>query len=322
MSNASVTGGNVRGGDGVGFTGQAGLFGAPSSDLVEVPSGAVQFSPHFPRSETLDAVPDGSLSGFVMLALPGTLERRYAMAHAIRASRAGARMTFLAPKDKGGARLARELEGFGATVEEASRRHHRICTLRRPAVTAGLTESIAAGAPRFIEALGLWSQPGLFSWDKIDAGSAMLVAQNPALTGIGADFGCGTGYLAKAVLAASPGISKLTLLDVDRRAIDCARRNVDDTRARFAWADVGDFGVDAAGLDFVVMNPPFHDGGAEDRALGLRFIRRAAEVLKRGGRCWLVANRHLPYEAAMMPLFASVRAVVQQYGYKVYEAVR
>ncbi|MEQ1713159.1 MAG: hypothetical protein ABL908_17395, partial [Hyphomicrobium sp.] len=198
MSSASDTGGSARGGDGGGLAGRAGtsqastgpanagqmgVFGAPSSDLVDVPSGAVQYSPLFPRSETLDALPDGSLSGFVMLALPGTLERRYAMAHAIRASRAGARMTFLAPKDKGGARLARELEGFGATVEEASRRHHRICTLRRPAVTAGLTESIAAGAPRFIEPLGLWSQPGLFSWDKIDAGSAMLVAQNPALTG-------------------------------------------------------------------------------------------------------------------------------------------
>ena len=32
-------------------------------------------------------------------------------------------------------------------------------------------------------------------------------------------------------------------------------------------------------LDFVVMNPPFHDGGTEDRSLGEAFIRRAAAVL-------------------------------------------
>ena len=47
------------------------------------------------------------------------------------------------------------------------------------------------------------------------------------------------------------------------------------------------------GLDFVVMNPPFHDGGAEDKALGVAFIEAAARMLARRGACWLVANRHL-----------------------------
>ena len=51
------------------------------------------------------------------------------------------------------------------------------------------------------------------------------------------------------------------------------------------------------------MNPPFHDGGTEDRALGQGFIRRAAEVLRPGGTCWLIANRHLPYEGVLTPLF-------------------
>jgi len=76
------------------------------------------------------------------------------------------------------------------------------------------------------------------------------------------------------------------------------------------------------GLDFVVMNPPFHDGGREDQALGGTFIREAAGVLRRGGVCWMVANRHLPYEAQLAPLFRSVRQVVQADGFKVYEARR
>jgi 16S rRNA (guanine1207-N2)-methyltransferase len=74
------------------------------------------------------------------------------------------------------------------------------------------------------------------------------------------------------------------------------------------------------GLDFVVANPPFHDGGAEDKGLGQAFIRRAHAVLRKGGTLWLVANRHLPYEAVLTPLFAKVEPRADAGGFKVYEA--
>lgn len=299
-----------------------GVYGAPPQELAETPAGALQLSPLVPGSQAIEDLPDAAMAGAVVLAPPGTLERRYVLAHAVRALAAGARLTVLAPKDKGGARIEGELEAFGCAVEVASRRHFRICTMWRPTQPVGLAAAMEDGAPRRIEGLGLWSQPGVFSWDRIDAGSAMLAAELPRFAGIGADLGCGIGTLARAVLAASPEVARLTLVDADRRAVDCARRNVEDARARFQWADVRDLAFDAGGIDFVVMNPPFHDGGAEDRALGQSFIRRAAEILKPGGRCWLVANRHLPYEAAMAPVFKTVRAVQQRDGYKICEAVR
>ncbi len=305
------------------MTGMFGVYGAPPHELADVPAGATQLSPLVPGAQAIEDLAEGVLTGgAVVVAPPGTLERRYVLAHAVRAVAAGARLTVMAPKDKGGTRIARELEGFGGAVEEASRRHFRICTMRRPAQPAGLDAAISEGGPRLVEAIGLWSQPGVFSWDKIDAGSAMLAGELPRFAGVGADLGCGIGMLARRVLAASPDVVRLTLVDLDRRAVACARRNVDDARARFAWSDVRDLAFDAGGIDFVVMNPPFHDGGAEDQALGQSFIRRAAEILKPGGACWLVANRHLPYEAAMAPVFKSVRAVVQRDGYKIYEATR
>jgi 16S rRNA (guanine1207-N2)-methyltransferase len=52
----------------------------------------------------------------------------------------------------------------------------------------------------------------------------------------------------------------------------------------------------------------------------LSFVRRAAEVLRQGGICWLTANRHLPYEAVMKPLFKRVVLKVETGGYKIYEA--
>ena len=37
---------------------------------------------------------------------------------------------------------------------------------------------------------------------------------------------------------------------------------------------------------------------------------------------WLVANRHLPYEAALRALFSTVALRAQRDGFKVYEALR
>jgi 16S rRNA (guanine1207-N2)-methyltransferase len=174
---------------------------------------------------------------------------------------------------------------------------------------------------QLVPSLQLWSQPGLFSWNRIDPGSALLAEALPNLSGDGADFGCGFGFLALEALR-SEAIKRLHLLDVDGRAISAARRNISDPRAAFHWADLragaGGLGV----LDFVIMNPPFHDGGAEDQTLGQAFIRQAARVLRKGGTCWLVANRHLPYEGVLTPLFARVTLVLEKGGYKIYEARR
>lgn len=294
------------------------LYGAPAEGLVETPAGAVQVSPLMPGSAALEDLAPGSLQGALIAAPPGTLERRYALALALQALAPGAPLTALAPKDKGGSRLKAELENFGCAVSEAGRRHHRICHAVRPEQPTGLEAAIAEGGPRLAADLGLWTQPGVFSWDRLDAGSRLLMSILPRLAGKGADLGCGIGILSHAILA-SPAVARLDLVDIDRRAIAAARRNVDDARAHFHWADART-APELQGLDFVVTNPPFHDGGEEDRALGQAFIRRAHAVLRRGGVLWLVANRHLPYERVLTPLFASCTPRADRAGFKVYEA--
>ncbi len=299
------------------------VYGTPPSALADVPEGAIQVSPLIPGARSLEDQPDGSLSRFVMLAPPGTVERRYAMAQGLRALAPGAPFTVLAPKDKGGARLAKELKAFGCAFEPNSKHHHKICSGHRPETLEGIQEAIEDGAPRFLDELGLWSQPGIFSWNRLDPGSAALIGQLPPLEGRGADFGCGAGTLAKTILG-GPKVTQITLIDIDRRATDAARRNIDDPRARIAWADIRQPGVLAGicpnALDFIVMNPPFHDGGAEDRALGQGFIAVAASVLRKGGTLWLTANRHLPYEAVLRDHFSRVTLRVEEHGFKVYEA--
>jgi 16S rRNA (guanine1207-N2)-methyltransferase len=281
---------------------------------------ATQTSPLIPGSTPLESLADGSVDAAMIYAPPGVIERRYALAQALRALKPGGRLDAMGLKDKGGSRLKKELQGFELEVNESAKAHHRRCVVIRPETVAGLDEAIAAGSLRLVDGLDAWSQPGVFAWDRIDTGSLLLAEHLPALKGAGADLGCGYGALATVVLR-SPTVTALRLIDLDRRAVEAARKNVEDARVSFDWADVRT--VEANGdLDFVVMNPPFHDGGAEDRALGQGFIRQAAGMLKRGGTLWMVANRHLPYEAELKAAFKRVTPLEEGGGYKLFEAVK
>ena len=296
------------------------VYGAPPPELAAVPAGAIQLSPLVPGGASLEALAPASLRSAVVAAPPGALERSYVLARLLTALSPGAPLTALAPKHKGGSRLRKELEAFGCAVAETSRRHQRICHVLRPDAPVGLEAAIAAGALQYSEALGLWTQPGVFSWDRPDPGTQRLAAALPAFAGRGADLGCGSGVLARAVLA-SPGVTRLDLVDVDARAVAAAKRNIADPRAHLHWADAR-VAPDLADLDFVVMNPPFHASGVEDRGLGAAFIRRAQQVLRPGGALWLVANRRLPYEAVLNERFAKVEQVSQDGAFKIYAARR
>ncbi len=296
-----------------------GVYGIVPADLVELPLCAEQFSPLIPGAPALEGVAGQSLASMTMLAPPGTLERRYVLALSLRVLGPGGTLVALAPRNRGGTRLRAEFEEFGVEAAETARSHHRLCEGTRPAQPTGLAQAIAAGGPQWVEATGLWSQPGVFSWDRIDAGSRLLAEHLPAFDGHGADLGCGTGFLARRVLE-SQSVASLTLIDIDRRAVAAARRNIADPRAVFHWSDAT--APLATGLDFVVTNPPFHEGGDENRALGQAVARAAAQSLRKGGELWLVANGHLAYAPALNENFAAVSVVARDDQFCVYRAVK
>ncbi|MBY0406862.1 MAG: methyltransferase, partial [Rickettsiales bacterium] len=214
--------------------GQYGIF---PRELAQNVDGAQQFSPLIPTSLFLDAQAEASLDSLLMAAPPGTVERRFAMAAGLRALKPGAAFTVMAPNKKGGTRLRDELRSFGCEPVCDGRHHWRICEGTRPATLQGVDEALDAGRLQQLGDSGLWSQPGVFSWDKVDAGTALLLALLPPLSGKGADLGAGIGLLSLAALT-SPNVSALTLVELDGRAVAAAQRNVTDTRADIRWEDI------------------------------------------------------------------------------------
>ncbi|KJV33859.1 16S rRNA methyltransferase [Luteibacter yeojuensis] len=186
---------------------------------------------------------------------------------------------------------------------------------------------LAFDAPLPIDEGRYTSRRGLFAWDRIDTASKLLIGVLPDdLHGHVADLGAGFGYLACEALARNPGITGVDLFEAEGRAIEPARLNLAaavartgrDIATRVEWHDVT-LGVDGR-YDAIVSNPPFHQGRADDPTLGRAFITTAARALVPRGRFWMVANRHLAYEATLAACFGQVRTVVERDGFKVIEA--
>ncbi|MBY6137620.1 methyltransferase [Nocardioides marinus] len=153
---------------------------------------------------------------------------------------------------------------------------------------------------------GFVTAPGVFSADGIDPASALLAAALPQKLGrCVADLGAGWGYLSAQVLKRE-GVEELHLAEADYHALACARQNLTDARAQFHWVDVRGW-TPPTTVNTVVMNPPFHTGRAAEPSLGQAFIAAAASMLAANGSLWMVANRHLPYEAVLGERFAHVR---------------
>ena len=229
---------------------------------------------------------------------------------------AGAPLWIDGQKTDGIDSMLREMRALAPVDDVQSRAHGKIFRVTMPAgewLPAGW-----AGALRQVDG-GFVTAPGVFSADGPDPASVLLAAHLPdRMPTRVVDLGAGWGWLAAQVLA-RPGPEAVHLVEADHTALDCARRNVADPRAQFHWADATTFRLPDP-VNGVVMNPPFHESRAPDPHLGARFIRAAAGLLTGAGRLWMVANRHLPYEAALAEHFADVSEIGGDARFKIIAA--
>jgi 16S rRNA (guanine1207-N2)-methyltransferase len=256
-------------------------------------------------------------------------EARALLARALRLTERGGRIVACMSNDEGARSGETDLERIVGPLTTLTKNKCRVfwsAPLHELRDAALAEEWLRLDAVQPIDGGRFVSRPGVFAWDRIDIASQLLAEHLPPnLAGRAADLGAGFGYLSVELLQRCARIAALDVYEAERRALDLARRNLAalESRAaiRYCWHDV------TAGLpdryDVIVCNPPFHTHARGDRPdIGRRFIAAAAQALLPGGRLWLVANRHLPYEQALGAGFERVRIVTQQHGFKIVEALK
>jgi len=171
---------------------------------------------------------------------------------------------------------------------------------------------------RKIESHGLMAQPGLFSWDRPDTGSSLLIKHLPALSGVGMDLCCGYGLLAEHILQRSSDIPHIYLVEADRLALDCASQNTStwQDKITYQWLNAATETLPTK-LDWIVCNPPFHTGQQRDVKLGQQIIHAACQSLNKHGELWLVANRKLPYEHLLRSQLSHCQTMIEADGFKI-----
>lgn len=301
--------------------GNADLHALGASDILAVQG----FRPDHDRLETrgfavvpvLDQ-PSGFDAALVQV-VKSKVRTLSAVATSMRAVKPGGLILVDGAKEEGIESVLRALKPHVDVEGVFSKAHGKLIWFRRPEIVPDPVADWIA-TPETAEG-GYVTAPGAFSADAPDRGSEILVALTPPLKGRVADLGAGWGYLAAEILAEHEGITHLDLVEAEYDMLDAARANIDDPRAAFHWSDATRFDPTEP-YDAIICNPPFHIGRRADPELGRAFISAAARMLKPSGKFIMVANRHLPYEAALKEAFGTGRLIAELEGFKLYEAAK
>jgi 16S rRNA G1207 methylase RsmC len=166
----------------------------------------------------------------------------------------------------------------------------------------------------------LTASAGVFSYQRIDPGTAVLLRKAPLpgpRGGTYLDLGCGYGPIAM-VLADTSDKATVYAVDVNTRALDLVRTNATARRVSDrVHTDV----PDDIQFDEIWSNPPVRVGKAELHALLLTWLPR----LVPGGTAWLVIAKHLGADSLQTWLTAggwSVTKYSSQKGYRVFQVTR
>ena len=170
----------------------------------------------------------------------------------------------------------------------------------------------------------LCSKPGIYGWQKVDRGSALLIeclAQwlldaprlppSPQVL----DLGCGYGYLS--VMASGLMEARFVATDNNLAAVAACRQNFSlcAVPGRVVADDCAQQVPEQ--FDLVLCNPPFHQGFATSHDITGSFLAAAATHLTHSGAALFVVNQFIGLEAKARDYFRRAEELRRRDGFKV-----
>jgi 16S rRNA G1207 methylase RsmC len=174
-----------------------------------------------------------------------------------------------------------------------------------------------------------WTEGGVFSHERVDLGTRVLLREAPELPSAGQllDLGCGWGPIALAMALDAPQAT-VWAVDVNARAVALTADNAAALGLTGVRACAPEAVPDDVAFDVIWSNPPIRIGKAALHALLLHWLPRLAV----GGVAYLVVQRNLGADSLHAWLAGSlgdtgtgrydVRRLGSAKGYRVLEVRR
>jgi 16S rRNA (guanine1207-N2)-methyltransferase len=167
------------------------------------------------------------------------------------------------------------------------------------------------------------SLPGVFSFDRLDEGTEMLldaVCIPPGAKVL--DAGCGYGIIG--LFAAVKGAEVVHLIDNNLLAIAASRETLFINGVHNAEVIPGDLALSLPidRYDLILSNPPFHTGHAVDYRIAHALIENSYQALDPGGRLVIVANRFIKYDRLIQEIYGNVSIMSESGKYHVLSGLK
>jgi 16S rRNA (guanine1207-N2)-methyltransferase len=166
------------------------------------------------------------------------------------------------------------------------------------------------------------SDLGVFSKDRVDFGTNVLINALPAFTNeMILDVGCGVGVIG---LSIAKGYTKshVDLLDVNSRAVELAKVNAANNNIRNAkvlesnlYENIYDK------YDYIITNPPIRAG----KSIIYKIVHEAIEHLNSNGKLILVINKKHgapSMEREMLSVFGNCTTIEKNKGFFVFSSTK
>ena len=166
--------------------------------------------------------------------------------------------------------------------------------------------------------LAFVTDAGVFSRDGLDRGTEVLLEALPALSGRVLDLGCGWGAVGVALGKKYLGL-EIVMTDINRRAVELARRNLAGNGVRAEVVQGDGFAAVEGEFDAIVTNPPIRAG----KAVIYGLFSDARRYLKPDGALYIVIRKQQGAPSALKYLreiYAEAEVIDRGSGFHVIRA--
>ena len=162
---------------------------------------------------------------------------------------------------------------------------------------------------------------GVFSKDKVDYGTNVLLRSLPPIDGKILDLGCGYGPIGITLARLNPR-AEITMIDINQRAVDLAKINIEQNGVKNARVLQSNGFENLEGtFNAIISNPPIRTG----KKVIYSLFEESIQYLENGGSIYLVIQKKQGAKSAMEKLneiYGNCRAINKKGGYWILHSVK